>query len=130
MAKVNELKFEGRVLGDVKTFGSGKVLQEWAMGISTGKTKDGAWGKNHMIQVKHWGNSAPVRGADIIITGRLGAEAWTKNGVDASKVTIICESFSVVGDDLSDHQNAHQQAKQNGYAPEKHNENDPDSLPF
>lgn len=128
MAKINELKLEGRVLGDVKskTFGSGNVMQEWAMGLSTGKNQDGTWKKNHMIQVKHWGTSFPMRGADIVVTGRLGAEAWTKDGVDVSKVTIICESFTVVGSDASDHASAHQQAKQNGYAPQ----DDGSELPF
>ena len=132
MSKINELKYEGRVLGDVKskTFPTGNTLQEWGMGISSGKNKDGSWAKSHMIQVKHWGTSFPVRGSDIIVTGRLGAEAWNKNGVDASKVTIICESFTVVGSDASDHASAHQQAKQNGYAPQDSSGDTTDDLPF
>ena len=123
--KINKLEFEGRVLGDVKTktFGSGKTLQEWSMGV--GAKVEGQW-KNAFISVKHWGNSAPQRSQDIVVVGRLGAEVWTKDGRDQSKITIVCESFSVVGQMPS----AHIEQKVNGYAPDNYNPNDPDSLPF
>ena len=123
--KINKLEFEGRVLGDVKTktFGSGKTLHEWSMGV--GVKIEGQW-KNAFIRAKHWGDSAPQRGEDIVVTGRLGAEVWTKDGRDQSKITIICESFSVIEQITS----AHVEQKVNGYAFDNYNPNDSDSLPF
>ena len=127
MSKINELKYEGRVCGEVKskTFGSGKTVHEWGMSVYAGKDASGAH-KNAFVSVKHWGDSYPIKGQGIIVTGRMGAEVWTKDGRDNSKITVICESFSVVGSDASDHASAHQQAKQNGYAPQE----SADDLPF
>jgi single-stranded DNA-binding protein len=128
MAKINKIEFEGRVIGEVrtKTFGSGKVLQEWAMGVTSGKKPDGSWGKGKVITCKHWGTSAPQRGQDIIVAGRLGAEEWTKDGVDQSKHTIICESFSLVGGaPLTDAQQKHTTEKANAYNP-----HEAENLPF
>ena len=131
MSKINELKYEGRVAGEIKsrTFGSGKTVHEWGMSVYAGKDASGAY-KNAFISVKHWGNSAPIKGQDITVIGRLGAEVWTKDGRDTSKITVICESFSVVGSDSSDHASAHQQAKQNGYAPQDSRGDTTDDLPF
>jgi single-stranded DNA-binding protein len=96
--KRNEIIFEGRVIFEprTKTFGNGKVLQEWGMGVYAGKNEDGSY-KNANVIVKHWGNSCPAKGQDIIVTGRLGAEVWSKDGKDQSKITIVCESFDVAG---------------------------------
>lgn len=129
MAKQNKLTFEGRVTGEVrtKTFGSGKTVHEWSMGVGV-KDSQGQW-KNAFISVKHWGNSAPIKGSDIIVEGRLGAEAWTKDGADKSKVTIVCDSFKLVGSDHNDHNQAqalHNEQKGNGYQPQPQD----DSLPF
>lgn len=131
MAKQNKLTFEGRVLGDVKskTFGSGKQVHEWLMGVGA-KDAQGQW-KNGIISVKKWGETAPTKGQDIIIEGRLGAEVWSKDGVDKSKVLIVCESFTAVGNDHNDHQDAralHNEQKANGY--QQQPQDDDSQLPF
>jgi single-stranded DNA-binding protein len=96
------------------------------MGVTSGKKPDGSWGKGKAITCKHWGNSAPQRGQDIIVVGRLGAEEWTKDGVDQSKHTIICESFSLVGGaPLTESQHRHTTEKANAYNP-----NEAEDLPF
>lgn len=115
MAKQNKLTFEGRVLGDVKskTFGSGKQVHEWLMGVGQ-KQPDGTW-KNALISVKKWGDTYPSKGQDIIVEGKLKAEVW---GEGKSKVLIECESFTSVGNDHNDHQDAralHNEQKANGY---------------
>jgi hypothetical protein len=98
MAKINKLQFEGRVLGEVrsKTFGSGKTVKEWAMGVYAGKNEDGSY-KKASIQVKYWGDTEPVKNTDIVVSGRLGAEVWNKEGKDQSKITIVCESWHLAG---------------------------------
>jgi len=127
--KQNTLVYEGRVTGEVKskTFGSGKTLQEWSMSVYAGKSE--SWqNKRAYIAVKHWGTSAPMRGDDLVISGRLGAEVWTKDGKDNSKITIICESFELVGD-AGDHKDAraqHNEDKANGFAPQSQT----DDMPF
>jgi len=118
MAKQNQLTFEGRVLGEVKTksFTSGKQVHEWLMGVGV-KQQDGTW-KNAIISVKKWGDTFPIKGQDIIVRGKLGAEVW---GEGKEKVLISCDTFDVVGSDASDHASAraqHNESKANAYQPQ------------
>lgn len=97
MAKQNALTFEGRVLTDVKTKQfTDKSVSEWLMGLYAGKDSQGQY-KKASIQVKYWGHHPPQKGQDIILIGKLNGEAWSKDGKDYNKPIILCESFSVVG---------------------------------
>lgn len=95
MAKINELRLEARVLGEVKTkaFQGGKQVHEWGVGIGA-KQADGTW-KNVFLSCKKWGDTLPQRGQDIIMTGSLKAETW---GEDSKKIYFNVDSFEVIGD--------------------------------
>lgn len=98
MAKINQLQFEARVLTEPRTkqFPSGKQVTDWLVGLYAGKNQDGTY-KKASITVKHWGNTIPQKGKDIVMHGKLEAEAWSHEGRDITKPVINCESWHEVG---------------------------------
>ena len=98
MPKINTLQFEARVLTEPRTkqFPSGKQVTDWLVGLYAGKNQDGTY-KKASITVKHWGNTIPQKGKDIVMHGKLEAEAWTKDGKEVTKPVINCESWHEVG---------------------------------
>ena len=121
MSEQFEVRKQFRVNSDprTKTFQSGKVLHDFLSSVYAGKDQSGQ-AQYATISIKMWNMEPPQKGSQIIVTGRLGAETWVKDGNKVERIVVTADKWEhVIGN------NTPQQS-----APVPQQQENPDDLPF
>lgn len=103
----NKTIIQGNLVRDVelKATQSGKSVCQFSVAVSTRfKAADGTQKEEVLfIDVEAWGQQATTiakffqKGSPILVDGRLKQESWEKDGEKRSKIKLVLENFTFVG---------------------------------